>query len=233
MDRALRFGERVQQQRTAVNLTIQELSLRTHIPVKYVTAIEESFFAKLPPAKAYRLAYIRELATALKLDPDECTQHFIREAGLSNATVVHPHRSLRRFFPFSAMALFARNGIVAGLILLFVGYLGWQVNGVLQPPRLVLNTPYEGYVSKDSSTRIEGYTNSETRLTVNGQNIMVNGIGTFNTAIDLPAGVNTMVITAINKHGRKTTLVRHLIVKQSAPLPTAVRAPITESNKKG
>ncbi|KKW09342.1 MAG: Transcriptional regulator, XRE family [Candidatus Kaiserbacteria bacterium GW2011_GWA2_49_19] len=208
-----RLGERLQKKRRGLQLTIAELARRTRIAPKHLSALEQSNFTELPKAKAFRLAYVREYATALSLKGDECVEQFTREDGLSDAPLIHPHRAIRGF-PFASVSLFLRNALVLGGAALFAGYLLWQVRGVLEPPRLVVYSPIEGQVSRAPVALVQGETEPETRLTVNGQNIMVNDQGAFETKIDLSTGLNTIIITAEKKHGKTTAVTRHLVVQQ-------------------
>lgn len=208
-----RLGERLQKKRQSLQLTIEELAERTRISPKNLLALEQGNFTKLPKAKAFRLAYIREYATALGLDGNAYIEQFTREDGLLDAPLIHPHRDLRRF-PFASISLFLRNVLVIGGVSLFAGYLFWQVRGVLEPPRLVVYAPIEGLVLHSPAALVQGETDPETHLSVNGQDIMVNDKGIFETKIDLSGGMNTIVFTAEKKHGKTTVVTRHLVVQQ-------------------
>lgn len=211
----MRLGERFQKAREEKNLDRKGLIRLTQIPEKYLSAIEEGAFNTLPKAKAHRLAYIRSIAKALEIPIDECVVQFEKEAGLDNADLAHPLRSIK-LFPFSTISIFIRNLTVTALVFMFAGYLVWQVRGVLQPPRLVIYAPTEGNVVTIPRTTILGETEKETHLTVNGQDIMVSEQGKFSADIDLSGGVNTIQISATKKHGKTTTIVRHVVVKLPA-----------------
>ncbi len=212
----MRLGEKFKKASEEKNLDKKTLLRLTHIPEKYLMAIEEGTYNILPKAKSHRLAYIRSLAKALEIPSDECIVQFEKEAGLDNADLAHPLRSIQ-LFPFASISIFLRNLLVVALVLLFYGYLVWQVRGVLQPPYLEVFTPTEGNLVSSPRTTIQGETEKESRLTVNGQDIMVNEQGKFSTDIDLSGGVNTIQISATKKHGKTTTIIRHVVVR----LPTS------------
>lgn len=213
----MRLGEKFQKAREEKNLDKKAFTHLTQIPEKYLSAIEEGAFDTLPKAKAHRLAYIRSIARVLEIPSDECVVQFEKEAGLDNADLAHPLRN-QKLFPLTTISIFLRNLTLSGLVVFFIGYLVWQVQGVLQPPYLTVFTPTEGNVVAIPKTTIQGETEKETHLTVNGQDIMVNEQGKFSTDIDLSSGVNTIQISATKKHGKTTTIVRHVVVK----LPTSV-----------
>lgn len=209
-----RLGECFQKRRENLRLNIEELAGRTRIAPKHLLALEQSNFTQLPRAKAFRLAYVREYAAALGLKGDDCVRQFTREDGLSDVPFLHPHRAIREF-RFASISLFLRNALALGGVMLFAGYLLWQVRGVLEPPRLVVYSPVEGSLSHAPATLVQGETEPETRLSVNGQVIMTNDKGAFETKIDLSGGTNTVIITAEKKHGKTATVTRHIVMQQN------------------
>ncbi len=208
----IRLGDKFRQKRADLQLDIHTIAARTAIQKKYLEAIENAQYSLLPKAKAYRLAYVRQFAEAVGLDPAQCAEQFLHEDGLHDLTIVHPHRSIK-LFPFSSISIFVRNGVLIAGVLLFVVYLGWQVHGILEPPHLEVFAPVEGYILNNPTALVQGETDKETRLTVNGQDIMVNEAGQFEAKIDLSTGVNTIVITATKKHGKVASVTRHLVVR--------------------
>jgi cytoskeletal protein RodZ len=210
---AERLGSRLKDAREAAGLTLDQVSTITHVPVHYLEFIDQGLFSKLPKASVFRRAYIKEYAVAVGLSADLCVDQLTREAGLSE-TVLPPRRSLS-FAPFATLSMAARAAVLASVVLLFTGYLAFQIRGVVEPPRLELFAPLEGEVTNGLQTTIAGQTEPEVSLTVNGQKLMVNDQGSFATKIDLAPGVNTIVISAIKKHGKMSTLTRHIVVKNS------------------
>lgn len=208
----MRLGDKLREARREKSLELIDVSRITRIPEKYLEAIEVGTFTILPKAKAHRVAYVREYAKILKLEPEDCLYQFEKEAGLDDTLKSHPHQNIK-IFPFASISIFLRNILVGAVALSFAGYLMWQVNGVLQPPKLSVFFPSEGYVTAVPHTTIEGETEKESKLTVNGQEVMVNEQGKFSTAIDLSNGVNTVQILATKKHGKTTTITRHIVVK--------------------
>ncbi len=208
----IRVGERLKKAREEQNLSLDDLNKKTRIPNKYLESIELGRFKELPQAKAHRLAYIREYAEALNLNPASFLYQFSQEADLANETIIHPSRG-RKLWALNSLSNIFKNVAVAILLLSFLGYLTWQVNGILQPPKLAVFTPADGYISSKLVTLVQGETEKEVRLTVNGKDIMPNDKGKFEIPVDLSNGVNTITISAIKKHGKITTITRHVIVK--------------------
>jgi cytoskeletal protein RodZ len=212
LESLLRVGERLKKAREEQQLRLDDIYKKNRIPLKYLEAIESGRFKELPQAKAHRLAYIREYAEALNLNPASFLYQFSQEADLTNEITAHPSRG-RKLWALNSLSNIFRNVAVAVLLLGFLGYLTWQVNGILQPPKLSVFTPADGYISSKLVTLVQGETEKEVRLTVNGKDIRPNDKGKFEIPVDLSNGVNTITISAIKKHGKMTTITRHVIVK--------------------
>jgi cytoskeletal protein RodZ len=212
LESQIRVGERLKKAREEQQLSLDDIYKKTRIPLKYLETIELGRFKELPQAKAHRLAYIREYAEALNLNPASFLYQFSCESDLANYTTSHPRRTIK-LWAFNSLSNVFRRVAVAILLLGFLGYLTWQVNGILQPPKLAVFTPADGYISSKLIALVQGQTEKEVRLTVNGKDIMPNNNGRFEIPVDLSNGVNTITISAIKKHGKVTTITRHVIVK--------------------
>lgn len=214
IDAAIRLGDHLKQQRETLGLSLEHVAEKTRIPLKYLEAIEHNNYQALPKAKSHRLAYIKEYATTVGLSPTVCASQLHCEDGLDDTAAVHPYQAIK-LFPFASISIFLRNTLMIASAAMFAFYLIWQVKGVLEPPQLALYSPQEGVVYDKPQATITGSTEKETKLTVNGREIIVNEQGKFETKVDLSTGLNTITIEAIKKHGKTTTIVRHLVVKQN------------------
>ena len=229
---AVCLGAKLRGKRQKQGASLDALARQTHIPSKYLLAIEQGAFNTLPKARAFRLAYVKEYAEALGFDRDLMVEQMIREAGLDDVSFIHPQTPVKQF-PFASLASALRLAGTAALAILFVGYLGWQIKGIIQPPRLMVYSPFEGDVVNQLSALVQGETEHEARLTVNGQEIMVNEAGKFEDKIDLSPGVNTITVAAEKKHGKTTTVTRHLVVRPSKTAGETSLKETTNSDKVG
>ena len=109
-----RLGTRLKEAREASGFSILDLSLKTHVPVPHLEAIEAGAFKKLPAAAVFRRAYVKEYAAAVGLSSDECITQLIHEAGLSDTAQTHPKRHIT-FFPFATVSIAARNVLLIGV----------------------------------------------------------------------------------------------------------------------
>ncbi|TAN32163.1 hypothetical protein EPN28_04795 [Patescibacteria group bacterium] len=191
-------------------LSLEAVAAQTHIAIKYLEAIENNDCDALPQTKAHCLAYVRSFAAAVGLNPDALTRKFDKEANLENLSAVHPAKHLK--IKSGAISMLAKAAVAGAMVLAVLGYLSWQIYGILQPPKLSVHSPAEGMITGQLSIIVKGETQKEIKLTVNGQEIMVSEQGIFEAPVDLSNGLNTINIVATKKHGKTTTVTRHVIV---------------------
>lgn len=193
-------------------LTIEQAEEKTRVPKKYLEAIEECKFNLLPKAKSHRIAYIKKYCELLELDEHQYLTKFFEQEGLEDIDQVHPHTEVDKLYQKS-ISIWARNIIIVLTVVCFALYLIWQIRGVLQPPKLEVYFPQDGYVSETSHIKIEGFTEKETHITINGKEIKPDEQGNFQAEIDLTKGINTINIIASKKHGKQNNIIRNIIVK--------------------
>lgn len=208
------LGAKLREERQKLGGSLNTWEERIRIPVKYIRALENSNHSDLPPTKAHRLAYVRTYAKALGLNVDQAVADFIKERGLEDIKNVHPHRSLSSI-PISSFISFIRYIGLAIIVVLFCGYLIWQINGIVTPPSLEVYSPAEGMITGAPNAIVQGETEKECKLVINGQEVMVDDNGRFLAEIDLLPGVNTITIEAVKKHGKSTTVTRHIVAREA------------------
>lgn len=73
-------GRMIEQLRRQNNMSLQELSLRTHIGIKYLTAIEDAD-VNILPRPVYLRGYLREIAKIFGVEPAELIDQYFRFLG--------------------------------------------------------------------------------------------------------------------------------------------------------
>lgn len=100
--------------------------------------------------------------------------------------------------------------VVAGLLI----YLGINLRGTFSAPPLDVETPVDNSVSAAPNLLVRGITNPETRVQINGHEVISNIKGFFEESLVLNPGLNVIVVRAIKKYGQSTTLIRNVILKE-------------------
>jgi len=193
-------------------ISLETASKETMISIKYLTAIEECRFSDLPRTRAHRKAYIKKYGKFLGLNENNLSKKFDKEEGLDDIKNIQTQK-INHVMKSESISIWLRNIVTGLFLLLFVIYALWQIQGILQPPRLFVYSPPEGFVTASMNIIVEGKTNKENRVSVNGEDLMVNNEGHFSGRIDLSKGINTINIIASKKHGKTTSITRNIIVK--------------------
>jgi len=209
---------RLKEAREASGMTIEQVSLETKIDKKYLVALEECRFEKLPEAKVYRKNFIKLYLRAIGINPTSFVkQYTIEEEGAEKAVGNTQHLPAKRLntYHFHNIPFVVRTSLVAGVVLLLVGYLALQVKHIVDPPTLVLFTPEHGEVTKQKTIVIKGQTEREVQVTINGNTVVNNDQGVFEEHIDLTSGVNEIQIAASKKYGKEIREVRHVVLQEN------------------
>lgn len=207
---------RLQELRSQKGVTLEELSEKTKIDKKHLQALEKCEFQDLPKATIYQKNIVRRYVEALGVKPEPFISQYLLEETKKNK-IKHPHTAIKNNF-WCNLPSFLRLGFISLIVLLLFSYLGWQVKNIVEPPKLDIISPQEGFITNNSQLLIVGETQKEIGVTVNGREIKNNENGQFKELINLSPGVNTITIIAKKKHGKTSTVVRHAVYKQSEQL---------------
>ena len=211
LETATHLGVELKQAREKKQMTLTDVERFSHIPLKYLQALENGEFCNLPNGHAHLKAYLRKLCDLYEIDSENIVYKFRCEDGFKNSVHYNLNKK-NKILNFNF--LMVRYLAVASFVLFVVGYLIFQIYGITTPPKLVIYTPIEGQLSNHTEISIQGATDKECHLTANGQEIKVSENGEFNTTILLSDGVNTLTLSTTKKHGKTTTLVRHVVVNE-------------------
>lgn len=207
---------RLRNAREERNIPIDMMARMIRISPSYIEAIEGCDFDALPAGKIYKKRFIESYAKALEMDPapllDQLMDEELNDVSVEGPT--HPRQSMRRHW-FGNVPQLLR--IFGGLCVLLavVAYLGWQINRILEPPPLVIYSPEDGHISEEANILIQGETDKEVEIFINGTLVNNDEQGFFDERIDLSEGVNTITVTARKKHGKETSETFHVVMKES------------------
>jgi cytoskeletal protein RodZ len=204
---------RLKEAREQAGLSIEQMSQKTRLGKKYIIALERCEFDQLPKGSVYQKNFIKRYLDVLNISSTSYTQQFLIEEGYEKKEEenqqIHPHtaKPLSRFHALPDLMKYISIAIIFFAVL---GYLGWQVNRILEPPMLTLVSPTDGYITSDERVVIRGTSEPETSITINGKEVSIGGEGRFEQELDLVEGVNTIVVSATKKHGKTTTETRYV-----------------------
>jgi hypothetical protein len=206
------LSEILKKEREAKRLTVDDLSLQTNIPTKYIVALEEFDFASLP-APVYVQGYLKKIAKNLDLNFKELWNLFLKELDQIKAPSIDllpgnrfekkikPHH-----FVFNILEIVPL--VVIGVTVL--GFLSYQTHLLIGAPTLKIERPAFDLITQDASIVVEGYGRSNTYITINGKEVYLPKGGHFSEKIYLNPGVNEIKIEAESRLGKKTTIIKQI-----------------------
>lgn len=205
-------AEQLRRTRQARGIKVEEAARRLKIQTRYLEALEKNRYALLPKG-VYGRNFLREYAIFLGLDPAPLLERFSREVGgkrapdgeLFDRQVVSRRHLL-------ALPQLLRNAIIGVLIIACLGYLGFLLKKIFEPPFLRVDYPPDNLKTAEERLEISGQSEPETDITMNGQSVLADKQGIFKREIYLSEGLNTLTITAKKKYGRTASVSRQVLV---------------------
>lgn len=204
-------GSMLREARVKKGITPGGVEQAIKIREKYILAIEADSFSDLP-SPSYAKGFVRNYAEYLGLPTDAVMAFFRRQmtdvsrASLLPKGVADPlnaplvHLTPGRFIAF----------LVGALCVVFFIYLGSQYLQIGKAPPLAVTSPLHQQITESSRVVVEGKTQPDTTVLINGVSTIVRDDGRFYEQIAVEPGVNKIIITATSRFGKVTTIVREV-----------------------
>ncbi len=208
-------GEVLREARLQRAYRIEDVAGRILARKETLLALERDQFEKLPP-QVYTLGILRKYADFLHIDPEAVIELYKRDAGILKrlkkdpAPRILPTPSKRQRLYITPSALkytFIILAVIAGALYIFL-----QVSSFSKPPLLTLSQPSADIETSESDQIVLGTTNPSANVTINGQSVVVDEQGNFEENLVLQNVDNVIEVTATNKLGKVTQVIRHVVV---------------------
>ena len=204
--------------RTDEGLTRSEAATKSGVPERYIAFFEGDPKSGVT-ADVFARNKLAEYCRFLRFDPKTMVAAYRSESQFLPSVPVEFSPRMRRH-PLThiptAKLLVTPNVIRTSLIALAVFGVGLffavRTYHMVAPPMLTLASPQDGLVIHDKMLTIEGRTEREVQLLVNGKLVTIDGSGNFTDQMDLRDGLNVITVTAARRHGKSTELTRRVVV---------------------
>lgn len=212
---------RLKEAREQHQISLSYMAKKLRMSEDHVLALESCRFDELPFAPIYQKNLIRSYLKILGMNPKHFIDQFVfeemrpREKKQTNTGNTH---GLRWLTVASDLPLIIRLATAVLIVGGVIGYLAIQVKHIVEPPSLAIYAPDDGMITNDPLIRVQGKTEREVQVQINGKNIMNSENGIFDEEITLSEGVNTLIFSAKRKHGKVTTETKHIIYKKGNQL---------------
>ena len=205
------ISEKLSSRRNILNISIEELSQKTSIPTKYLRRIDKGEWGGLPSA-VYTRGFLRKYAQEIGYNPDEIVKkydHRQEKIDLTRKNSFKKASQIRKIANISAKS--ARRAGVLIVLVIILGYIGYQLSAVLARPSLSVGQPSveELLVEKDS-IELSGIVERSADLYLNNRPLAVESDGTFRKKIELLPGLNLFEIKAVSRFGKEKIIVKKI-----------------------
>lgn len=226
--------------REATGLTRKEVAARIKIPEIAIAQFEDG----VPNDKAediYSKIYLKAYTKFLGVDhPITFADLRVSLPSLSSSPssssssssadsvvpIIHPRTSIPRAHLIGVPHMI-RIALASVAVVSLTLYLVFELKRIFAPPTMSLFAPQDGYSTTDDRIVLEGKTEPEVLLRVNGKNLSPDSAGAFKDTIDLQEGLNTIKILARKKYSDTVEVTRRIFVQPKGN-PTA-EGPATRS----
>ena len=215
------FGQDLKDLRRVRGFSEADLFKLCGIHPSMIQLLEEERLCDLQDPR-YAERMVRALAQALDVRPDFLLAKYraaLASQGISCETTaqLRPTARKRDFFVTRKVLIVAGVLAVAAII---GGYVTWEVGQISAAPSLSIASPVQGYTTDEPHVAVQGKTDPDAFVSVNGQQAVVQSDGSFNVSLELASGVTTVHVESRRRYGTPTIQERQILYQrpQSAML---------------
>lgn len=200
-------GQILKENRINKEISLSEVAQETKIRKRYLLALEKDDYQSLPSVATTK-GFIKNYAQFLGLEHERVVAVFKRDyRRIQEQKTIFPSRAdLNKQFKWSPKKTLIATVVL--FIIAFLTYLAYQYHGLLGRPRLEVTFPKDNQQVTEEQVIVQGRTNPDNSVSINGSLTQVNDQGEFSYRLRLTSGENKIVIEAINRLSRKTRQTR-------------------------
>ncbi|MBI2405349.1 helix-turn-helix domain-containing protein [Candidatus Gottesmanbacteria bacterium] len=207
-------GEILKETRLSRGFTLQHIEQGTKIRLKFLEAIEQDDYPKLP-SLSYAKGFVKNYAEFLGLNSRHILAFFRRQTEEVPRSTLLPkglaaplNQPFLRLTPGRFLTI-----ILVGFVTVFLLYFGVQYLRLQNPPPLVVDSPKDQLVTTQRRIDVLGKTDPDATVIVNGVSALVRSDGRFFDQVQLSSGINKVTIVATSRWNKTTTIVREVGVQ--------------------
>lgn len=193
-------------------ISLEEVSDKTKINIKYLKILENGDFFSLPKG-LYGKNFLKQYASFLGLSLPNILEIF-------DDSLLEKKETIRNLFSnqvvknkyFLAIPNLLRNLIVLLIVLIFFSYLVFSFSKINSSPDLQITYPPTDFLTSEKVIEVRGTVEEGAEIFINGKNILVGLDGSFSQKLNLKEGVNEVVFEAKKKYGKTNIIKRQILV---------------------
>lgn len=201
------IGQVLKEARTNKKISLDDLEFKTKIKKNFIRAIEVEDWEKLPTYSVV-LGFVRSIAERIGVQSDFALALLRRDYPPKKEVKVSPTPNLENKVVWSPRLTFILG--ISIFLILILGYLGIQYISFISPPELVINKPKENEQVLSKTVKVEGKTDTDAKVEVNNQPVLVDQDGNFTTSVEISENTSTLLIKSTSRSGKETVIERKI-----------------------
>ena len=202
-------GQAFRARRLELHLSVQQVAQALGMPRFQIEALERGDFSVFA-AEVYARGACGKYAKYLGVD-DQISERVIWRAltQVRETVPLQLHTTLTFFQRLAHPHVFIGLAI-AGVAFVVGGYIVWQVQSFFRLPDLLLAQEIPAVVHGDV-LEVAGSTDPDTRVSINGESVLISPEAKFTTTLVLHPGINVVRVEAENAASRVRVLEQHVL----------------------
>jgi cytoskeleton protein RodZ len=204
-------GEIFKKNREEIGQSLDDVCRTIKVNKKYLEALEEGNYSELSIG-FYTEKFFKTYADYLNLEFEPLWKLYSKERKFfdkKDSSGFVKAVSPRSFVDASKIIKICIGGLI---IMVLLGYLGWEIRKIFLPPYLEVMNPVDNLITSQSTVKVTGQTEKETEISINGQEISSSQDGFFSEDVNLQEGLNVIEISSKKKHSKENTIFRRVMV---------------------
>jgi len=204
------IGQILGNARTNKKYSYQKLEKITKIKSSFIVAIEDENWQTLP-GFATVLGFVKSISSALDIDEKMAVAVLKRDYPPKKISI-NPNPDISSKPSWNPKLTFKLG--VGLVVLIILGYLTFQYVKFISPPRVEVVSPIEGQLVDGDFVLVFGSTETDVKITVDNQPVLIDKDGKFSTNIEISPNTTKIIIRAISRSGKETVIERKIEVQK-------------------
>lgn len=184
----------------------EKIAKETKIKKEFISSIERENWELLPEFPVV-VGFVKQISKFLKVDERQAVA-FLRRDYPPKVLPVNPKPDVSKKFRWRPRTTFIVG--ITIVIMMVLGYLGFQYSRFISPPKLVVDHPQEEEVVKERILIVSGKTDLDATIRINNQPVLVDEDGDFETEIEIFEGTEEIIVKAVSRSGKDTIIRRKI-----------------------
>ncbi|MCX6705721.1 MAG: helix-turn-helix domain-containing protein [Candidatus Woesebacteria bacterium] len=189
--------------------SLKKVERETKIKKEFIEAIEGGNWKALPDLPVVS-GFVKNLASFLEIDV-KMVHATLKRDYPPRGLLINPKPDVGGKFTWTPKYSFLLGIVI--IIVMLLGYLGFQFIKFNSPPALEVTSPQENFIATSNKVDVSGKTDPDATVKINNQLVLVGSDGAFNGQVEIFEGTKEIVITATNRSKKETTIVRKIVPK--------------------